>query len=91
MAKCKSSPPKCQRQSSRRGTGNGLQILAAKKQAAVKKQTSKRTVWHWQLAQRTSDTLQQNASLTTTNWAITNGLDPTFCTITPPVGCLFFG
>jgi hypothetical protein len=43
-----------------------------------------------------SYTLQQNADLalaagrTTTGYAITNGLGTNFCTITPPVGNLFF-
>jgi len=40
-------------------------------------------------------TLQQNTNLATTNWvtsgyAITNGFGTNFCTITPPLGNLFF-
>ena len=42
-----------------------------------------------------SYTLQQNGNLATTGWAttgyaITNGFGTNFCTITPPVGNLFF-
>ena len=42
-----------------------------------------------------SFTLQQNANLATATWttsayAITNGFGTNFCTITPPVGNLFF-
>ena len=42
-----------------------------------------------------SYTLQQNANLSTTNWVtsgytVTNGFGTNFCTITPPVGNLFF-
>ena len=49
----------------------------------------------WPDAATNSYTLQQNASLATTNWvtsgfSITNGFGTNFCTITPPVGNLFF-
>ena len=49
----------------------------------------------WPAPATNTYTLQQNPDLATTNWvtsgfSITNGFGTNFCTITPPVGNLFF-